>query len=126
MDSYTQNDSFMTKGNILELAIGVMIAAAFQAIITSLVKDIISPLIGLAATKNFDELYVTLRRPSNMTKADDPASVEAAIAAGLNIMTYGHFITAVFTFLITGKEPRRSLLSAIACMSGRLINRLAS
>ena len=79
-----------------------MIAAAFQAIITSLVKDILSPLIGLAATKNFDELYVTLRRPSNMTKADDPPTADQALAAGLNIMTYGHFITAVITFLFTG------------------------
>ncbi|MBU3131397.1 large conductance mechanosensitive channel protein MscL [Clostridium gasigenes] len=70
---------FALKGNVLDLAVGVIIGAAFQGIVKSLVDDIISPIIGLFAKKDFSDLVLTV--------------------FDVNIR-YGAFITAVINFLI--------------------------
>lgn len=70
---------FALRGNVMDLAVGVIIGAAFQAIINSLVNDVISPLIGLVANTDLSYLSVTVR------------DVE---------IRYGAFITAVINFLI--------------------------
>ncbi len=70
---------FALRGNVMDLAVGVIIGAAFQAIINSLVNDVISPLIGLFANTDLSYLTVTVR------------DVE---------IRYGAFITAVINFLI--------------------------
>ncbi|MBB6716130.1 large conductance mechanosensitive channel protein MscL [Clostridium gasigenes] len=70
---------FALKGNVLDLAVGVIIGAAFQGIVKSLVDDIISPVIGLFAKKDFSSLVLTV--------------------FDVNIR-YGAFITAVINFLI--------------------------
>ena len=67
------------RGNVLDLAVGVIIGAAFQAIVTSLTSDIISPILGIFGGVNFDQFQVTIN--------------------GATIM-YGKFITAVIKFLI--------------------------
>ena len=67
------------RGNVLDLAVGVIIGAAFQAIVTSLTSDIISPILGIFGGVNFDQFQVTIN--------------------GATIM-YGLFITAVINFLI--------------------------
>lgn len=67
------------RGNVLDLAVGVIIGAAFQAIVTSLTSDIISPILGIFGGVNFDQFQVTIN--------------------GATIM-YGKFITAVINFLI--------------------------
>ncbi len=78
---------FITKGNVLDMAVGVMIGAAFNAIVNSLVNDIISPLIGLATGGiDFADLAITLVAAT----ADKPAVT-------LNI---GLFINAVINFLV--------------------------
>ena len=71
--------AFALRGNVIDLAVGVIIGAAFQNIVTSLTDDIISPLIGLVAKTDFKDLVLSV--------------------FGVNIK-YGSFITAVINFLI--------------------------
>ncbi len=87
---------FMTRGNVLDLAIGIIMGAAFGAIVNSLVKDVIMPPIGLLLGKvNFDALYV------NLSGQDFP-SLAAAREAGAPVIAYGAFLNAVVSFVIVG------------------------
>ncbi len=80
---------FITKGNVVDLAVAVIIGAAFNKIVSSLVADILTPLISLALGEvNFSELKIILR----------PATETAQEIA----LTYGVFFQAIFDFLIIG------------------------
>ena len=85
---------FCAKGNVLELATGVMIGGAFSSIVNSLVNDILMPLIGLL-TGGVDRsgLFVALDFQSY-------PSIEAAQAAGVGTLNYGAFLQAAVNFLI--------------------------
>ena len=87
---------FIMRGNVIDLAVGVIIGGAFQAIVNSLVNDIVSPVISLATKGiNFADKFVVL-------SMDDVsfATIEAAKEAGYATLNYGSFITAVINFLI--------------------------
>ena len=87
---------FIAKGNVMDLAVGIIIGAAFTAIVTSLVGDLINPVIGLVlGGVDFTSMYVVL-------SGDVPAGagLEAARATGAAIFAYGAFITACINFLI--------------------------
>ncbi len=85
---------FAMRGNVIDLAVGVIIGGAFQKIINSLVDDIIMPLIGLALKgSDFASKFIAL-------DGGEYASVEAATEAGAAILTYGNFIAVVIDFLI--------------------------
>ena len=85
---------FIMRGNVLDLAIGVIIGAAFGKIVTSLVDDILMPVVGLAAGKmDFTNLFVSLNGQSYPT-------VAAAKAAGAPTLNYGIFINTVIQFVI--------------------------
>lgn len=71
--------TFIMRGNVLDLAVGVIIGAAFQAIVTSLTSDIISPILGLFGGMNFDRYALTIGDVS---------------------IGYGKFLTAVINFII--------------------------
>ena len=71
--------TFIMRGNVLDLAVGVIIGAAFQAIVTSLTSDIISPILGLFGGMNFDRYALTIGNVS---------------------IGYGKFLTAVINFII--------------------------
>lgn len=87
---------FILRGNVMDLAVGVMIGAAFSAIVTSLVNDLITPVIGAVFGKvNFSNLFVVL----NLDGEKYP-SLAAAKAAGVPVLAYGSFLTAVLNFLI--------------------------
>src|SRR5271169_3102920 len=86
--------AFVMKGNVLDLAVAVVIGAAFGAIVTSLVNDIIMPPIGLALSNvDFKELFWTLNGASYPTLA-------AAKAASAPVIAYGHFLNTLIDFLI--------------------------
>ncbi|MBQ8729984.1 MAG: large conductance mechanosensitive channel protein MscL [Lachnospiraceae bacterium] len=86
--------AFAMKGNIVDLATGMVIGSAFTSIINSLVKDIITPLIGaITGGLDFSELFISL----DGTKYE---SLAAAQEAGAAILGYGNFITAIINFLI--------------------------
>jgi large conductance mechanosensitive channel len=89
---------FIARGSVLDLAIGVIIGAAFGAIVTSLVNDIIMPPIGLLLGKvDFANLYILLQEG---TPSGPYAALADAQAAGAVTMNYGVFINAVISFLI--------------------------
>jgi len=85
---------FAMRGNVLDMAIGIIIGGAFGKIVTSLVNDIIMPPIGLLLGKiNFSNLYIDLSGQSY-------TSLTAAQAAGAPTLNYGTFINTVIDFLI--------------------------
>ncbi len=86
--------AFIAKGNVVDLAVGIIIGAAFTAIVNSLVADLINPIIGLITGGiDFSNLFVDL-------SGTNPASLKAAKDAGAPVFAYGSFITAVINFLI--------------------------
>jgi large conductance mechanosensitive channel len=85
---------FAMKGNVLDMAIGVIIGGAFGKIVSSLVSDVLMPPIGLLMGKvDFSSLFIDLSRTS-------PASLAAAKAAGAPTINYGVFLQSMFDFII--------------------------
>ena len=90
---------FAMKGNVLDMAIGIIIGAAFGTIVKSLVSDVIMPPIGLLlGNVDFSSFYILLKEG---TKVAGPyASLADAQAAGAVTLNYGVFINTVISFLI--------------------------
>jgi large conductance mechanosensitive channel len=90
---------FILRGNVVDLAVAVIIGAAFGAIVTSLVNDLIMPPIGLLlGNVDFADLFMVLKEG---TKAAGPyATLADAQAAGAVTLNYGVFLSRVVTFLI--------------------------
>ena len=88
---------FIARGNVLDLAIGIVIGAAFTAIVNSFVKDILSPIIGIFGTANFNDQFFILKDPK---RSGPYLSLDAATKAGAVTFNYGSFLTAVVNFLI--------------------------
>ena len=87
---------FIMRGNVIDLAVGVIIGGAFQAIVNSLVNDIVSPVLSLATKGvNLADKFIVLT-----TDEVAFATVEAAKEAGYATLNYGGFITAIINFLI--------------------------
>lgn len=91
--------AFIARGNVLDLAVGVLIGAAFGKIITSLTDDVIMPFISLltGGGVDFSSKYVVLGGAEKVTAG---MSLVAAKAAGANVLAWGSFITAAINFLI--------------------------
>ena len=90
---------FAMRGNVLDMAVGIIIGAAFGTIVNSLVNDVIMPPVGLAlGGVDFTNLFVTLR---DGAKAAGPyASLAAAKDAGAVTLNYGVFVNSIVSFLI--------------------------
>ena len=85
---------FALKGNIIDMAIGVIIGGAFGKIVTSLVNDLVMPLLSIVTGKiKFENLFIAL-------DGNQYATIEAAQAAGASTLNYGRFITSIIDFLI--------------------------
>ncbi len=85
---------FAMRGNVIDLAVGVIIGAAFGGIVTSLVNDVIMPPIGLILGKvDFKELFLSLSGTAYPT-------LDAAKKAGAPVIAYGQFLNTVLNFLI--------------------------
>ena len=85
---------FIARGNVIDMAVGIIIGAAFTAIVNSLVADLINPILGvITGGLDFSNLFVNLG-------SGDYASLAAAKEAGAPVFAYGSFITAVINFLI--------------------------
>lgn len=88
--------AFLMKGNVMDLAVGIIIGAAFTAIVNSLVGDLINPIIGLILGGiNFSDMFLDLSGTA-------PASLAAAKESGAAVFAYGAFITAIINFVIIG------------------------
>ncbi|MGV8986125.1 MAG: large conductance mechanosensitive channel protein MscL [Cypionkella sp.] len=87
---------FIAKGNVMDLAVGIIIGAAFTAIVSSLVSDLINPIIGLVlGGVDFTNMYVVLKGT-----VPDGVGLQAARDAGAAVFAYGSFITAIINFVI--------------------------
>jgi large conductance mechanosensitive channel len=87
---------FIAKGNVMDLAVGIIIGAAFTAIVNSLVGDLINPIIGLIiGGLDFSNMYVVLKG-----EVAPGTSLAAAREAGVAVFAYGSFIMAIINFLI--------------------------
>jgi len=85
---------FIARGSVIDLAVGVVIGAAFTAIVNSLVNDILMPPLGLIIGGiDFSNFFITL-------KGGSYPSLDAAKAAGAVTINYGQFVNAVIRFLI--------------------------
>ena len=89
---------FVMRGNLIDMAVGIIIGLAFAAIVKSIVDDVIMPPIGLLLGKvDFANMFAVLKEGAT---AGPYASVAAAKAAGAVVISYGVFINAVINFLI--------------------------
>ncbi len=92
---------FISRGNVLDLAIGIVIGAAFSKIVTTLVEGIIMPPIGwLTSGIDFKDKFYDLSGKYN--GVSDPKVIEEAIKGGAPLVRYGQFINDVIVFLIIG------------------------
>ncbi|MDO4998023.1 MAG: large conductance mechanosensitive channel protein MscL [Neisseria sp.] len=91
---------FIMRGNVVDLAVGMVVGTAFSGIVKSLVDDVIMPPIGLLlGGVDFSNLFITLKDGANAPEAGY-ATLEAAKAAGAVTMNIGLFINTVISFLI--------------------------
>ncbi|HEY9281489.1 MAG TPA: large conductance mechanosensitive channel protein MscL [Eoetvoesiella sp.] len=95
----TEFQEFAVKGNMLDLAVGVIIGAAFGKIIDSLVKDVIMPFISfiLGGQVDFTNLFWVLRAPENYA---GPHTYDALTKAGANVLAWGNFVTILINFIL--------------------------
>ncbi|MEX3934008.1 large conductance mechanosensitive channel protein MscL [Paraburkholderia phymatum] len=106
---------FALKGNVMDLAVGVIIGGAFSGIVNSLVKDLIMPVIGVATGGlDFSNMFVRLGDIPSTFKGN-PDSYKDLQAAGVAAFGYGSFITVLINFII---------LAFIIFMMVKFINRL--
>jgi len=92
---FNEFKKFAVKGNMVDLAVGIIIGSAFSTIVKSLVDDVIMPLVsGIFNLPDFSNLFIKLSGEGNFT------SVEMAREAGISVLAYGSFINACIAFLI--------------------------
>jgi len=90
---------FVVRGNVIDMAVGIIIGAAFGTIVSSLVADVLMPPIGLALGGiDFTNMFVTLK--DGAKQAGPYASLAEAKAAGAVTVNYGVFVNAIVSFLI--------------------------
>lgn len=101
MSIATEFKEFALKGNVMDLAVGVIIGAAFAKIVDSLVNDIIMPLAGIiVGPQGFKNSFISLSPEVTSAKTANPnISLEEARKLG-NLMAWGNFVTVVIDFLI--------------------------
>lgn len=91
---------FAMKGNMLDLAIGFILGAAFSTVVKSLVNDILMPIVSsIFGSPDFSNLFVVLKEPADMTDVN-MTSIEAVREAGGIALGYGLFINALIAFII--------------------------
>ena len=96
--NFEEFKTFAVKGNVIDMAVGIIIGAAFGKVVDSLVKDVIMPPMGwLMGKVDFTNLYLTLPQNGKIQTFD---SLEAAQAAGAVTINYGVFINTIISFIL--------------------------
>ncbi len=99
MSFFSEFKEFATKGNVVDLAVGVIIGAAFGKIVDSLVKDLIMPVVGrVFGGLDFSNYFVMLSSPP--PNYSGPMTYEALTKAGIPLFAYGNFLTVALNFII--------------------------
>ena len=115
MSMMSEFREFAVKGNVIDLAVGVIIGAAFGKIVDSLVKDLIMPIVGrIFGGLDFSQL-VHHARAARRPGYSGPMTYEALTKAGVPLFAYGNFITVAINFII---------LAFVIFLMVRQINRL--
>ncbi len=110
----TEFKEFAAKGNVIDLAVGVIIGAAFAKIVDSMVKDLIMPVLGrVLGGLDFSNYFILLAAPP--ANYAGPMTHDALTKAGVPLLAYGNFLTVALNFLI---------LAFIIFMMVRQINRI--
>ena len=110
----TEFKEFASKGNVVDLAVGVIIGAAFAKIVDSMVKDLIMPIVGrIFGGLDFSNYFVVLAPPP--AGYTGPMTYDALTKAGVPLFAYGNFLTVALNFVI---------LAFIIFMMVKQINRL--
>ena len=104
---WSEFKAFIAKGNVMDLAVGIIIGGAFTLIVNSMVEDIIMPLVGLFGEADFSNYFLALN--------GQEAGTLAAAKEGGGVLAYGNFITIVINFLI---------LAFVVFLLVRYVNRL--
>ncbi len=116
--------AFIMRGNVVDMAVGIIIGAAFGPIVGSFVKDVIMPPIGLALGKvDFANLLIVLKEGAT---PGPYASLAAAQAAGAVSINYGTFINAVINFIIIAAVVFFFIVRPIARMNARQAAKVAA
>jgi large conductance mechanosensitive channel len=116
--------AFIMRGNVVDMAVGIIIGAAFGAIITSLVANVVMPPIGLALGKvDFANLLVVLKQGTPVGPYHSLADAQAAGAVTIN---YGTFINTVISFIIVAAVVFFLIVRPIAKMNERQKAKLAA
>ncbi|MBQ8057813.1 MAG: large conductance mechanosensitive channel protein MscL [Ruminococcus sp.] len=100
---FSEFKDFIMRGNVVDLAVAVIVGGAFQAIVTSFINDLIMPFIGLVTGGiNFADQFIVLKVPEGVDLATVEAAKTAADATelGATVWAYGAFITAVINFVV--------------------------
>lgn len=98
MSFVSEFKAFISRGNVVDMAVGIIIGAAFTAIVNSLVADVIMPVIGVMMSGiDFSNKFLILD-PDRMSETF--ASLKAAKDAGVPVLSYGIFLNAMINFLI--------------------------
>jgi len=114
MSVMSEFKQFAMKGSVVDLAVGVIIGAAFDRIVDSVVKDLIMPVVGrILGGVDFSNFYIMLADPP--ADYTGPMSYAALTEAGVPLFAYGNFITVAINFII---------LAFIIFMMVKQINRL--
>lgn len=114
MSFVTEFKEFAMKGNVVDLAVGVIIGAAFGKIVDSIVKDLVMPVVGrVLGGLDFSSYFIMLANPPADFKG--PMTYDALTKAGVPLFAYGNFITVAINFMI---------LAFIIFIMVRQINRL--
>ena len=102
--------TFILRGNVLDLAIGVIIGAAFGKIVASLVADILNPIIGLATGKiDFSNMFIALNGQTYATLADAKKAAAPTINYGIFINTMIEFVIVAFVIFLIVKQVNRMM-----------------
>ena len=97
MSMMSEFKEFAVKGNVMDLAVGVIIGAAFGKIVDSVVGDLVMPIVGrVLGNVNFSDMFVALKE----IPAGTAMTLEAVKKAGVPVFAYGNFITIVINFAI--------------------------
>ena len=93
---FSEFKAFALKGNVVDMAVGVIIGGAFGAIVSSLINDIIMPLLGLLIKVDFTKWFIPLGEVPEGTEM----TADALAAAGVSVFHYGKFISAIIYFIL--------------------------
>ena len=102
MSFFKEFQTFISKGNVMDMAVGVIVGGAFNQIIGSLVKDIFNPILGFLVGKpDFTNLFWVLKAPENYT---GPYTYDALTKTGATVFGYGAFLVKCVNALSKKKE----------------------